>query len=147
MAEVTLNELIRLADPYDLTISTISLKTVPAITFYLEKDGLKTAQMIQLEDLGKSGFMEYCFESMKWKLENGIKERKLESMPYEPVCPRGYLDCVRGPAYIQHHYPEWYKGLYGDLTPKQAIYTHNGCVDRMREDPNEVYYCYDDEDK
>lgn len=145
--DITLRELMNLAQPYELTISTSSLKTVPAITFYLEKDGLKTAQMIQLEDLGNSGLVKYCFESMKWKLENAIKERKHESMPYRPVCPRGYEDCVRDPAYIKHHHPEWYKELYKDLPPEKAIYAHYGCYDRMQEDPNEEYYCYDDEDK
>jgi hypothetical protein len=145
--DITLPELISLAQPYELTISTCSLKTVPAITFYLEKDGLKTAQIIHLEDLGNSGLVKCCFESMKWKLENAIKERKHESMPYKPVCPRGYDDCVRDPAYIQHHYPDWYKELYHNLPPEKAIYMHYGCYDRMQEDPNEEYYCYDDEDK
>ena len=43
---------------------------------------------------------------------------------YNPVCPIGYTDCVYDPAYIQYHYPDWYKDLYG-----------------------KEYYCYDDEDK
>lgn len=144
---VTLPELISLAQPYELTISTSSLKTVPAITFYLEKDGLKTAQMIQLEDLGKSGFVKYCFESMKYKLENAIKEKKYESMGYRPVCPRGYDDCVRDPAYIKHHHPEWYKELYGNHPPEAAIFARGGCKERALLDPDEKYYCYDDEDK
>lgn len=67
--------------------------------------------------------------------------------PYTPVCPRGYTDCVRDPAYIQYHYPEWYAELYGDLAPWQAILTAGGCLERTVEDPDEKYYCYDDEDK
>lgn len=63
---------------------------------------------------------------------------------YKPVCPRGYTDCVRDPAYIKHHYPEWYKDLYGDKTPEEAAEV---CRKRVEEDPNMYYYCYDDEDK
>lgn len=68
-------------------------------------------------------------------------------MNYVPVCPRGYADCVRDPAYIKHYYPEWYKKLYGDMTPLDAIWVENGCMKRFEEDPNEKDYCYDDEDK
>lgn len=68
-------------------------------------------------------------------------------MPYKPVCPRGYDDCVRDPAYIQYHYPDWYAELYGDLAPWQAILAEGGCLERAAEDPDEKFYCYDDEDK
>lgn len=67
--------------------------------------------------------------------------------PYVPVCPRGYMNCVRDPAYILYHYPDWYKELYGDKTPLEAIWVKNGCWDSFTNDPNEEYYCYDDEDK
>ena len=67
--------------------------------------------------------------------------------PYKPVCPRGYIDCICDPAYIQHHCPEWYKKLYGDLTPTEALYVKNGCYERFVEDPDEEHYCYDEEDK
>lgn len=66
---------------------------------------------------------------------------------YKPVCPRGYTDCVRDPAYIQHTDPEWYAELYGDKTPEEAAREENGCYDRMIADPDMNYYCYDDEDK
>jgi hypothetical protein len=147
MTDITLKELISLAQPYELTISTRSLKNLPAITFELTKDELSTAQMVLLEDLGRSGYIKYCFDYMKNKLTRAIIEKKHESMPYTPVCPRGYDDCVRDPAYIKHHYPDWYKELYHDLPPEKAIYVHNGCYDHMQEDPNEEHYCYDDEDK
>ena len=63
---------------------------------------------------------------------------------YEPVCPRGYEDCVSDPAYIKYHYPNWYKELYGDKIPEEAA---EKCRQRMLEDPDEENYCYDDEDK
>lgn len=66
---------------------------------------------------------------------------------YKPVCPRGYIDCVWDPGYIHFHYPDWYKKLYGDLAPKEAIKQEGGCLDKMNKDPDEKYYCYDDEDK
>ena len=64
---------------------------------------------------------------------------------YIPTCPRGYIDCVYDPAYIKCYYPDWYKEQYGDLTPEQA--SEKSCAEKVREDPDEEYYCYDDEDK
>lgn len=66
---------------------------------------------------------------------------------YNPVCPRGYTDCVGDPAYIKCYHPSWYQKLYGDLTPVQALEVPNGCMDSVRKDPDEHFYCYDDEDK
>lgn len=66
---------------------------------------------------------------------------------YNPVCPRGYKDCVSDPAYLKYYHPKWYKTLYGDLTPVQALEVTNGCMDAVRKDPDEHFYCYDDEDK
>ena len=66
---------------------------------------------------------------------------------YIPTCPRGYADCVCDPAYIKFNYPDWYEELYGDITPEEAIHVKNGCYERFVKDPNEEYYCYDDEDK
>ena len=66
---------------------------------------------------------------------------------YNPVCPRGYKDCVSDPAYLKCYHPAWYQTLYGDLTPVQALEVTNGCMDAVRKDPNENFYCYDDEDK
>lgn len=64
---------------------------------------------------------------------------------YIPTCPRGYEDCVYDPAYIKYNCPDWYKELYGDLTAEQA--SEKSCVKKVREDPDEEYYCYDNEDK
>lgn len=68
-------------------------------------------------------------------------------LEYKPVCPRGYTDCVYDPAYIKFHHPEWYKELHGDMTPEEAVHKKGGCYDKVEKDPDEEYYCYDDEDK
>jgi hypothetical protein len=61
---------------------------------------------------------------------------------YKPVCPKGYDDCIYDPAYIKYEYPDWYKELYGDLSPEEAVLTKEGCMEKGE-------YCeyYDDEDK
>lgn len=64
---------------------------------------------------------------------------------YIPTCPRGYEDCIYDPAYIKIHNPEYYKSLYGNLTPEQA--SEKSCMEQFKEDPDEEYYCYDNEDK
>ena len=63
---------------------------------------------------------------------------------YIPTCPRGYTDCIYDPAYIYHYSNEWYHELYGDKTPEEAAKT---CLEKMQEDPDEEYSCYDNEDK
>lgn len=65
---------------------------------------------------------------------------------YVPVCPRGYQDCVCDPAYILYHHTKWYKELYGNLSPKEAILVGGGCMSRVQDDPKEENYCYDDGD-
>lgn len=62
---------------------------------------------------------------------------------YEPVCPQGYLDCVYDPGYIHYNYPEWYKKLYGDLKPEEAVYTKGSCMELMLNGDD----CFDNEDK
>lgn len=66
---------------------------------------------------------------------------------YTPTCPRGYDDCVWDPAYIKHHYPDWFARLWGNRTPEQVAQSPGGCFDKYKNDPEEKYYCYDDEDK
>ena len=100
---------------------------------------------------------ERCVSDKSWCIkciDNPIYQTILRALPqkscfmsYKPVCPRGYVDCVCDPAYIKYHYEEWYKELYGDMTPEEAIYKENGCWDSFINDPDEKYYCYDDEDK
>ena len=67
-----------------------------------------------------------------------------EAMAYKPTCPRGYTDCVYDPAYIKYHHPEWYEELYGNKTLEEAT---GECKEKVAKDPDEKYYCYDDEDK
>ena len=57
------------------------------------------------------------------------------------------IQIVCDPAYVKYHYPNWYTDLYGDKTPEEAIYKEGGCWDSFINDPDEKYYCYDDEDK
>lgn len=59
---------------------------------------------------------------------------------YEPVCPKGYNDCVLDPAYIKYYYPDWYKDLYGNKTPVEVALEE--CGGKALHDD-----CYDDEDK
>lgn len=49
--------------------------------------------------------------------------------------------------FIKCYHPKWYKEKYGDIIPEQAIQVEDGCIDQMRMDPEEEYYCYDNEDK
>lgn len=85
---------------------------------------------------------EECRENPKWA--NVPKFSKF--MAYTPTCPRGYVDCICDPAYIKYHYPKWYAKLYGDKTPKEASKTGH-CQEAFEKDPNEEYYCYENEDK
>jgi hypothetical protein len=66
---------------------------------------------------------------------------------YIPACPRGYTDCIHDPAYIKFYHEEWYRKLYGDISPEEIIYKTNGCYTKFINDPDEQYYCYDNEDK
>jgi hypothetical protein len=85
----------------------------------------------------------------------GEKQKILASLPkssrfipYVPICPRGFVDCVWDPAYILYTDPDWYKELYGDKTPLEALWVDGGCMEKIEKDPKmEKYYCYDDEDK
>ena len=100
---------------------------------------------------------ERCISDKSWCSEcrdNPEVQKILASLPkqscfmyYIPVCPRGYVDCVCDPAYIKYHYPDWYASLYGDKAPEEAIFQKGGCWDSFVNDPDEKYYCYDDEDK
>lgn len=52
--------------------------------------------------------------------ENPIYAEVPQFRVYNPVCPRGYTDCVGDPAYIKCYHPSWYQKLYGDLTPVEV---------------------------
>ena len=57
---------------------------------------------------------------------------------YKPTCPNGYVDCVLDPAYLKFYDEEYYKEIYGDITPEEASKLHCKAGERN---------CYDDEDK
>lgn len=88
----------------------------------------------------------------KSQCDNCIDNPKYANVPVEslyqayiPTCPRGYSDCVNDPAYIKYTYPDWYKKLYGDISPEDAA--KQNCQKSVEDDPDEEYYCYDNEDK
>ena len=94
-----------------------------------------------IENLMKNvGELNEKVEKLEKELEKytNNNDEYLYEPPYKPTCPQGYDDCVCDPAYIHYYYPEWYKKLYGDLTPEEAS--------KQRCDPDDEY-CYDDEDK
>lgn len=79
-----------------------------------------------------------CNNCVRNLINNKIKDHFHQKALYVPTCPQGWEDCVYDPAYIKYFHPEWYKTLYGDMTPEEAAMKH--C------NPNEEN-CYDDEDK
>lgn len=60
--------------------------------------------------------------------------------PYTPTCPRGYADCISDIAYLKYSSPNRY-------TEEELAEIYQDCLRRAKEDPDERYYCYDDEDK
>lgn len=84
-----------------------------------------------------------CINNKKFKY---LKNWYWYNPPYTPVCPASYEDCVNDPGYVKHYYPNWYKDMYGDIPPEEAIYTYckatcknvDGCI---------TCADYDDEDK
>jgi hypothetical protein len=108
----------------------------------------------EMEDI-----LEYCLKSITPRnmlaicnlIERAYKQNDLTlyndfRTKYDEQCNL-INDCVYDPAYIKHCYPDWYKSLYGDLSPEEAIHAPGGCVEQMENDPDEKYGCYDDEDK
>ena len=101
-------------------------------------------------------FVKHCEVCVtdKSKCDNCRDNPKYANVPkhslfqdYIPLCPRGYVDCISDPAYIKRYHPSWYKEIYGDMTPEEALFDKGGCMDRFKNDPDMEYYCYDDEDK
>ena len=85
-------------------------------------------------------FCEQCRDNIKYR---DVPTRSYFKA-YNPVCPLGEQYCVLDPAYIKYTDPDWYKELYGDITPEEAALTDN-CGKNI-----DVYgSCldYDDEDK
>lgn len=86
-------------------------------------------------------FCERCIDNPVY--QELLSKLKSFYMEYEPACPYGYEDCVSDPAYIKYYYPDWYKELYGEISPKEAISKKN-CWD---EDDMQFCKWYDNEDK
>ncbi len=83
------------------------------------------------------------------KLEGLVETMAMEgpnqfkTIYYRPTCKFGWDDCIYDPAYIYSTYPEWYKSLYGDMTPEEAAlkFKKSCCFNCTNGD------LYDDEDK
>ena len=76
-----------------------------------------------------------CIDHPKWQ------DRPIRSYfeLYRITCPYGIKDCIRDPAYVLFYHSEWYKDLYGDKPPQEAV--KDACRDCEDCD------LYDDEDK
>lgn len=81
-------------------------------------------------------YCENCIDHPKW----ANRPKHSNYQPYKPVCPFGYIDCIYDPAYCLWSDSSYYKELYGDIAPEEAIKICCCCECR---DGN----CYDDEDK
>lgn len=146
--ELTVAELIRLAAPYTIKIITDPFPETHDVKIEIRSDDRCITHVVSrvvMEDLRMPQYMRELIELMKRQLERGIDKHKLDSLPYEPVCPRGYPDCIRDPAYIKHHQPHLYSQLYGDVDPTEATHQRDGCCEQMYRDPEEKHYCYDPE--
>lgn len=143
--ELTVSELIRLIAPYNLRIITDGFHSMPDVTFEVCQGNVHAASRVSFEDLHKTSYMEYLIERMKRSIEREVDRIKRDSLPYKPVCPRGYLDCTRDPAYIKHNQPHLYLQLYGDVDPHEAVLQRDGCYEQLYRDPDEKGYCYDPE--
>lgn len=78
----------------------------------------------------------YCSKCSRnpdnWDIRDYYKE-------YIPTCKHNRDDCIHDPAYIKCFYKDWYRELYGNVSPEEAACM--GCRNcKSGED-------YDDEDK
>ena len=96
-------------------------------------------------------------------IENGIKLEYLEGISLEEILDKAFLSGENNAAVelikqyidkiinvlpkIKFDITDEFKKVFGDMTPTQAIFVENGCMDSVKRDPDEKYYCYDDEDK
>lgn len=79
-----------------------------------------------------------CKDNPKYR---DIPKRSL-FMAYEPMCPFGMHDCIGDPAYYKFYHPEYYKELYGGLSPKEAVSESCSCCIQW-----DYPKYYDNEDK
>lgn len=125
-----------------------------SITIKLNDIKTEDIQTVLSKTMSELGIKDYratktrIYEDDGTRLQQGIDcDNKFKETWYKPTCPRGYRDCISDPAYIKANHSEWYKEMYGDLEPEEVIKLEGNCLQRVKEDPNEEYYCYDDEDK
>ena len=59
---------------------------------------------------------------------------------YIPTCPRGYCDCVNDPNYLIYAHNHY-------MSEEEYQEMINDCKKRAKDDPDEKYHCYDNEDK
>ncbi|MBR1703226.1 MAG: hypothetical protein IJ716_14975 [Lachnospiraceae bacterium] len=58
-------------------------------------------------------------------------------VPYIPLCPIGDGSCAFDPAYIRLQNPEWYRKLFGDMEPDEAM---RECLRQTGQMPEEKVY-------
>ena len=58
-------------------------------------------------------------------------------VPYIPLCPIGDGSCAFDPAYIRVQNPEWYRKLFGDVEPEEAM---RECLRQTGQMPEEKVY-------
>jgi hypothetical protein len=121
----------------------------------LSKDFLLTMILTATPDIKVSDLIETLkakaadIREEQEKLEGLVETMAMEgpnqfkSVYYRPTCKFGWDDCIYDPAYIYSTYPDWYKSLYGDMTPEEAAskFKKSCCFNCTNGD------LYDDEDK
>ena len=125
-----------------------------SITIKLNDIKTEDIQTVLSKTMSELGIKDYratktrIYEDDGTRLQQGIDcDNKFKETWYKHTCPRGYRDCISDPAYIRANHSAWYKEMYGDLEPEEVIKLEGNCLQRVKEDPNEEYYCSDDEDK
>lgn len=97
---------------------------------------------ICIEDKNEEFEHEGYYDSIDSAIQalQNLKEATNCSFYYNICCPYGYTWCIHDPGYIKHAAPDWYKELYGDMSPKEAI--QKECLKYCKDGLD-----YDDEDK
>lgn len=82
-----------------------------------------------------------CLECRDNPIYKDVPTRSLYK-EYISVCPLEAENCIYDPAYTYKYYLEYYKHLYGDMTPEEVVKVKEPCC-------LVTAFCdqYDDEDK
>lgn len=99
----------------------------------------------QLEERAKEILLKREQEALDPRVKTIIMEGpdRFKCGYYKPTCKFDCGDCIYDPAYIHTTYPEWYKELYGAISPEEAATLPDSTCSICSEDD----YRYDDEDK